>query len=161
MASFLIHFLRIFNLCVLTGANSFDLEDAQVQVWTDIKRRRQAYAEHASHLQICFILLLTYCSSMEKQNGMAFGFRKTATAVIKPDGWTDRFCSRNFWSTEVFSELRSTCLYHEYIQVKCRLGLLQSNLIGIFTFGRTFIHSVLSNDRSKASSKTIPPHSAI
>ena len=24
--------------------------------------------------------------SMEKQNGMAFGFRKTATAVIKPDG---------------------------------------------------------------------------
>ena len=25
-------------------------------------------------------------SSMEKQRGMAFGFRKTATAVIKPDG---------------------------------------------------------------------------
>jgi hypothetical protein len=25
--------------------------------------------------------------SMEKQRGMAFGFRKTATAVIKPDGW--------------------------------------------------------------------------
>ena len=24
--------------------------------------------------------------SMEKQRGMAFGFRKTATAVIKPDG---------------------------------------------------------------------------
>jgi hypothetical protein len=24
--------------------------------------------------------------SMEKQTGMAFGFRKTATAVIKPDG---------------------------------------------------------------------------
>jgi hypothetical protein len=24
-------------------------------------------------------------SSMEKQRGMAFGFRKTATAVIKPD----------------------------------------------------------------------------
>jgi hypothetical protein len=25
--------------------------------------------------------------SMEKQGGMAFGFRKTATAVVKPDGW--------------------------------------------------------------------------
>jgi hypothetical protein len=24
--------------------------------------------------------------SMEKQRGMAFGFRKTATAIIKPDG---------------------------------------------------------------------------
>ena len=24
--------------------------------------------------------------SMEKQRGMAFGFRKTATAVLKPDG---------------------------------------------------------------------------
>ena len=24
--------------------------------------------------------------SVEKQRGMAFGFRKTATAVIKPDG---------------------------------------------------------------------------
>ena len=28
--------------------------------------------------------------SVEKQRGMAFGFRKTATAVIKPDGWIDR-----------------------------------------------------------------------
>ena len=27
--------------------------------------------------------------SVEKQRGMAFGFRKTATAVIKPDGWMD------------------------------------------------------------------------
>jgi hypothetical protein len=27
---------------------------------------------------------------VEKQGGMAFGFRKTATAVIKPDGWIDR-----------------------------------------------------------------------
>jgi hypothetical protein len=27
--------------------------------------------------------------SMEKQRGMAFGFRKTATAVVKPDGWMD------------------------------------------------------------------------
>ena len=27
--------------------------------------------------------------SVEKQRGMAFGFRKTATAVIKPDGWVD------------------------------------------------------------------------
>ena len=27
--------------------------------------------------------------SMEKQRGMAFGFQKTATAVIKPDGWMD------------------------------------------------------------------------
>ena len=27
--------------------------------------------------------------SMEKQRGMAFGFRKTATAVIKQDGWMD------------------------------------------------------------------------
>ena len=26
---------------------------------------------------------------MEKQRGMAFGFWKTATAVIKPDGWMD------------------------------------------------------------------------
>jgi hypothetical protein len=26
----------------------------------------------------------------EKQRGMAFGFRKTATAVIKPDGEIDR-----------------------------------------------------------------------
>jgi hypothetical protein len=25
--------------------------------------------------------------SMEKQGGMAFGFRKTATAVIEPDVW--------------------------------------------------------------------------
>jgi hypothetical protein len=28
--------------------------------------------------------------SMEKHRGMAFGFRKTATAVIKSDGWMDR-----------------------------------------------------------------------
>jgi hypothetical protein len=28
--------------------------------------------------------------SMEKQVGMAFGFRKTATAVIKPDRYIDR-----------------------------------------------------------------------
>jgi hypothetical protein len=27
--------------------------------------------------------------TMEKQKGMAFSFRKTATAVIKPDGWMD------------------------------------------------------------------------
>jgi hypothetical protein len=27
---------------------------------------------------------------MEKQGGMAFGFRKTATAVIKPDRLIDR-----------------------------------------------------------------------
>jgi len=27
--------------------------------------------------------------SMEKQSGMAFDFRKTATAVKKPDGWMD------------------------------------------------------------------------
>jgi hypothetical protein len=27
--------------------------------------------------------------SMEKQGEMAFGFRKTVTAVIKPDGWMD------------------------------------------------------------------------
>jgi hypothetical protein len=26
---------------------------------------------------------------VEKQGGMAFGFRKTATAVIKQDMWTD------------------------------------------------------------------------
>jgi hypothetical protein len=29
--------------------------------------------------------------SMEKHGGMAFGFRKTAIAVIKPDRQTDRF----------------------------------------------------------------------
>jgi hypothetical protein len=28
--------------------------------------------------------------SLEKQRGMAFGFRKTSTAVIKPDGWMNR-----------------------------------------------------------------------
>jgi hypothetical protein len=28
--------------------------------------------------------------SMKKQRGMAFCFRKTATAVKKPDGWMDR-----------------------------------------------------------------------
>ena len=27
--------------------------------------------------------------SVEKQRGMAFGFRKMATAVVKPDGWMD------------------------------------------------------------------------
>jgi hypothetical protein len=27
--------------------------------------------------------------SVGKQGGMAFGFRNTATAVIKPDGWMD------------------------------------------------------------------------
>jgi Tfp pilus assembly pilus retraction ATPase PilT len=27
--------------------------------------------------------------SLEKQGGMAFGFRKTATAVTKQDGWMD------------------------------------------------------------------------
>ena len=26
---------------------------------------------------------------MEKHRGMAFGFQKTVTAVIKPDGWID------------------------------------------------------------------------
>ena len=45
--------------------------------------------------------------SMEKQGGMAFGFRKTATAVVKPgrqaggrtdgrtDGWMDRQTERH------------------------------------------------------------------
>jgi hypothetical protein len=28
--------------------------------------------------------------SVEKKEGMAFGFRKTATAVIKLNGWMDR-----------------------------------------------------------------------
>jgi hypothetical protein len=28
--------------------------------------------------------------SVEKQGGMAFGFRKKATGVIKTDGWIDR-----------------------------------------------------------------------
>ena len=28
--------------------------------------------------------------SVEKQRGMVFGFRKTATAVVKPDGWIHR-----------------------------------------------------------------------
>ena len=32
--------------------------------------------------------------SMEKQRGMAFGFRKTATAVIKQDGWMDGWMDR-------------------------------------------------------------------
>jgi hypothetical protein len=32
--------------------------------------------------------------SMEKQRGMAFGFRKTATAVIKLDGWMDGWIDR-------------------------------------------------------------------
>jgi hypothetical protein len=32
--------------------------------------------------------------SMEKQRGMAFGFRKTATAVIKPDGWIEFFIEK-------------------------------------------------------------------
>ena len=34
--------------------------------------------------------------SMEKQRGMAFGFRKTATAVIKTDGYIDIICSNIF-----------------------------------------------------------------
>ena len=29
--------------------------------------------------------------SMEKQEGMAFGFWKTTTAVIKPDRWMDYY----------------------------------------------------------------------
>jgi hypothetical protein len=33
-------------------------------------------------------------TSMEKQRGMAFGFRKTVTAVIKPDGWMDGWMDR-------------------------------------------------------------------
>jgi len=32
--------------------------------------------------------------SVEKQKGMAFGFRKMATAVMKPDGRTDRQTDR-------------------------------------------------------------------
>jgi hypothetical protein len=32
--------------------------------------------------------------SVEKQGGMAFGFQKTATAVIKLDGWIDRQTDR-------------------------------------------------------------------
>ena len=32
--------------------------------------------------------------SLEKQGGMAFGFRKTATAVIKMDGWMDGWMDR-------------------------------------------------------------------
>jgi len=31
---------------------------------------------------------------MEKERGMAFGFRKTATAVINPDGWIDGWIER-------------------------------------------------------------------
>ena len=40
--------------------------------------------------------------SMEKQRGMAFGFRKTATAVIKPDGWMSKGTS-SLKSPVVFS----------------------------------------------------------
>ena len=36
-------------------------------------------------------------SSMEKQRGMAFGFRNTATAVIKPDGWKDGWIDRRIY----------------------------------------------------------------
>jgi hypothetical protein len=32
--------------------------------------------------------------SMEKQRGMAFGFRKTVTAVKKPDGWMAGWMNR-------------------------------------------------------------------
>jgi hypothetical protein len=32
--------------------------------------------------------------SVEKQRGMAFGFRKTATAVINPDRWMDELMDR-------------------------------------------------------------------
>ena len=32
--------------------------------------------------------------SMEKKRGMAFGFRKMATAVTKPDGWMDGWTDR-------------------------------------------------------------------
>jgi hypothetical protein len=32
--------------------------------------------------------------SMEKQGGMAFGFRKTATAVIKPDRKIDKYAEQ-------------------------------------------------------------------
>ena len=31
---------------------------------------------------------------MEKQRGMAFGFGKAATAVVKPDGWMDGWMDR-------------------------------------------------------------------
>jgi hypothetical protein len=31
---------------------------------------------------------------VEKQRGMAFGFRKTATAVMTPDGWMDGWIDR-------------------------------------------------------------------
>jgi hypothetical protein len=31
--------------------------------------------------------------SMEKQGGMAFGFRKTASVVIKPDGYSSVTCT--------------------------------------------------------------------
>jgi hypothetical protein len=33
--------------------------------------------------------------SVEKQRGMAFGFRKMATAVIKLDGWMDGWMWKN------------------------------------------------------------------
>ena len=32
--------------------------------------------------------------SMKKQRGMAFGFRKMATAVINPDRWMDELTDR-------------------------------------------------------------------
>jgi hypothetical protein len=41
--------------------------------------------------------------SLEKQRGMAFGFRKTATAVIKPDRLKNNFEQRSFMSTAMVS----------------------------------------------------------
>ena len=38
--------------------------------------------------------------SVEKQGEMAFGFRKTATVVIKPDGWIDRWIRQTDRQTE-------------------------------------------------------------
>jgi hypothetical protein len=48
--------------------------------------------------------------SVEQQRGMAFGFRKTATVVITPDGRTDRQTDRQMCGSK-YSSLGVPCEY--------------------------------------------------
>jgi hypothetical protein len=54
--------------------------------------------------------------SMEKQGGKAFGFRKTATAVIETDGWMDGYMDGRNWpisKRRLLSE--HSQLFHKFI----------------------------------------------
>jgi hypothetical protein len=60
--------------------------------------------------------------SMEKQGGIAFGYRKTASAVIKPDGNSSVTCTRKCYTCL----LRNNSFFEYVSKVKIKLPLFTS-----------------------------------